>query len=229
MTILNALKSRAYERVVAEIGALDWEGRSEQEMVTAAWAYYYFSIQFRENLEIACEMYPEDPDLAKLKREECNSDNVSPFAGVAAAGERMDHDEFMRRLLLLRPIDAATQARFAEMGECYLREVREMDPMARALSISSYEDGGLQAVFTAILRAPEYDNPLLAAFRFFLREHIKFDSDPEGHGMLSRRLVPDESIVPVWTAFKALFVDFTPGLLDGDAAVADRSRHERVC
>jgi hypothetical protein len=125
----------------------------------------------------------------------------------------MDHDEFMRRLLALAPIPTEQRETFAALGERYLQEIRDIDPMARALSISSYEDGGLSAVFTAMLTAPEYDNPALNAFRFFLSEHIRFDSDPDGgHGSLARRLVPDATIVPLWTAFKQLFVDFTPSL-----------------
>jgi len=213
MSTLEALKDNAHERVVAEICDLPWKTLSEEDMVTVAWGYYYFSIQFRENLELACEFYPEDPDLARLKREECDTDNLSPFPGVAAPAEKMNHDEFMRRLLPLSPIDDATRARFEAMGAAYLKDMREIDGLARALSISSYEDGGLSAVFTAILTAPAYDNPALAAFRFFLSEHIRFDSDPdEGHGKLARRLVPDATIVPIWVAFKQLFLDFTPAL-----------------
>jgi hypothetical protein len=218
MTILDALKIHAHERVVAEICALDWPNCSEDDMVTVAWAYYYFSNQVRENLEVACELYPHEGDLQRLKQEECDTSNLSPFPGVAASGERMDHDEFMRRLLTLAPIAPERLARFEAMGARYLRDMRAMAPLSRALSISSYEDGGLEQVFTAILTAPSYDNPLLNAFRFFLEEHIKFDSDPvEGHGKLARRLVPNDSILPIWVAFKGLFTDFTPSLVKSDA------------
>ena len=44
-------------------------------------------------------------ELQELNRGERDTDNLSPSPGVAAPGERMDHDEFMRRTLELTPIE----------------------------------------------------------------------------------------------------------------------------
>jgi hypothetical protein len=192
---------------------MDWDHRTSEEMVAAACAYYYFSIQFRENLEIARELFGSDPKLAQLEREECNTANLSPWPGVALPGEKMNHDEFMRRALMLHTIPAALSDRFEAAGEAYLAEVRSLDVMSRALSISSYEDGGLEAVFRAILRYQNWDNDLLRAFRHFLVEHIRFDSDPDaGHGSLSRHLEPDDRVLPLWTAFRKIFLICVPAL-----------------
>lgn len=211
--MLTLTAENSYQDVIDEICRLSWPLLDEDDMLSAAWAYYYFSVQFRENLELACELYPEDANLARLKREECATSNLSPFPGVARLEEAMDHDEFMRRLLTLTPIGGARRERFAALGQAYLEECRMMDPIARALSISSYEDGGLEALFTAILQAPAFANPTLAAFRFFLSEHIRFDSDPAGgHGSLSRHLVPDESVCDAWTALRGMFLAFVPAL-----------------
>ena len=85
--------------------------------------------------------------------------------------------------------------------------------MTGALSIASYEDGGLENVFGAILKAPHWDTPLLQAFQHFLSEHIRFDSDPDaGHGALCRHLVPDDRVLPLWTAFRRLLVEAAPAL-----------------
>ena len=55
----------------------------------------------------------------------------------------------------------------------------------KALALASYEDGGLESVLKTILTAPDWDDALLQAFKHFLVEHIRFDSDPEqGHGAL---------------------------------------------
>ena len=54
---------------------------------------------------------------------------------------------------------------------------------------------------------------LLQAFKHFLTEHIRFDSDPEqGHGALCRHLTPNDRILPLWTAFKEILVEAAPGL-----------------
>jgi hypothetical protein len=205
----------AHDAMVEEICKLNWSGLDRSDISAAAWAYYYFSIQFRENLRLAHELRPDDPALGRLVAEECDTDNLSPWPGVAEAGERLNHDEFMRRVLALSPIDPATQREIEQAGERYLAEIRAMVPYARAASISSYEDGGLERVFTAILKCACWDTPLLQGFRHFLVKHIGFDSDPDqGHGSLVRHLPPDERVAVAWEALCQLFVTAVPRLAD---------------
>ncbi len=208
---MGVLTERRYEAVIDQISELDWAGVSQANLVRAAWAYYFFSIQFRESLEIAAAMYPDDEKLQQLKREECNTDNLSPWPGVAADGERMNHDEFMRRLLLLSPVSEEERLGLAAVGAGYLRKTRALSQEASALSIASYEDGGLEKVFRAFLRAQQWQDPLLQAFKHFLTEHIRFDSDPDqGHGSLSRHLQPTDEILPAWAAFRDLLTESVP-------------------
>src|SRR6185437_8568577 len=82
-----------FEKVIDAICDLPWEKLSEDELLRGAMAYYYFSVQFRENLEAACRLYPEDAKLKDLRLGECNTSNLSPWEGVAAEGEAMNHDE----------------------------------------------------------------------------------------------------------------------------------------
>ncbi len=210
MEVLEACK---YESVVNEVCSLGWHDLIKDDLIAAAWAYYYFSVQFRENLEVARSLHPDDQMLKQLEQEECNTSNLSPWPGVAETGEKMNHDEFMLRLLRLSYIADGKRSELERIGQAYLTAVRQLTPTARALSIASYEDGGLEKVFRAILKSQHWEGPLLQAFKHFLTEHIKFDSDPEqGHGALSRHLTPDDQILPLWTAFKQLFVDAVPSL-----------------
>ena len=211
MIVLEGLQ---YERVVDDICQLNWHGMNATDTTNVAWAYYHFSIQFRESLESALRLYPEDANLHHLASEECDTSNLSPWPGVAVVGERMNHDEFMRRTLALTPIDAARQAQLEAVGQAYLAATRRLDPMTQAMSIASYEDGGLEKVFGAILSGTHWDTPLLAAFKHFLSEHIRFDSNPDqGHGALSRHIGPDDRVLPLWTAFYDLLVGSVPRLL----------------
>jgi hypothetical protein len=204
---MDTIVNHGYKKIVNDICELDWANLTSEEMIAAARAYYYFSIQFRENLQIARTFFNSDTKLAQLEREECDTSNLSPWPGVALPDEKMNHDEFMRRTLLLHAIPADVEAQAKLAGEAYLAEVRSEEPMARAISISSYEDGGLEAVFRAILQYQNWDNDLLRAFQHFLAEHVRFDSDPDaGHGALSRHLQPDDRVLPLWAAFKQLFV-----------------------
>jgi len=204
----------SYERVVESICALNWTSLSREDLSNVARAYYYFSVQFRENLEIACRLFPDDDKLRQLSLGECATDNLSPWPGVALPGEKLDHDEFMRRLLELPADDSNRWAFIDQIGLQYLGTVRRMDPDARARSIASYEDGGLERLFRAILTAPHWDSDLLRAFRHFLVQHIAFDEDPDqGHGALSRHLAPDDRILPLWLECRNLLVAAAPTLL----------------
>ena len=208
---MNAVPGHAYQLVVDEIVGMPWQSLSQDELMAAMWAYYYFSIQFRESLELVCALHPHDPMLLALRRGECDTDNLSPFPDVALPGERMNHDEFMRRTLKLADLDSVTIDRLTEAGLQYLAETRSLSEMARAMSIPTYEDGGLGAVFCAMLSAPNWDHPALKAFRHFLEEHIRFDSDVDnGHGALSRHLVPDSDTYLLWQSFRDLFLQAVP-------------------
>ncbi|WP_158928010.1 hypothetical protein [Acidisphaera sp. S103] len=202
-----------YQKTIDEICQLEWDSLTAHDMICVAWAYYYFSIQFRENLKIARSIYPNDEKLKDLEREECDTDNLSPWPGVADVGEKMNHDEYMRRVLEMHSIDLSQVRYFKSVGEGYLEEMRGLDDVSRALSIASYEDGGLERIFRAILEFRHWDNALLGAFRHFLSEHIRFDCDPtQGHGALSRHLRPDDRVLPLWSSFKSILITCVPRL-----------------
>jgi hypothetical protein len=76
---MDTTKRFQYHDVVDEICQMDWISLTSQDMISVAWAYYYFSVQFRENLKIACALYPYDRKLRDLEREECGTSNLSPF------------------------------------------------------------------------------------------------------------------------------------------------------
>jgi hypothetical protein len=202
-----------YEQVIREVCNLNWVNLTDEDVIRVAWAYYHFSVQFRECLEIAREMYPDDERLLQLDHGERNTDNLSPWPGVARSGEKMNHDEFMRRTLELAKIPEIGRIVLSDIGHKYLKTVRAIDPKVRALALATYEDGGLERVFRAILTAPNWNGPLQQAFKHFLAEHIRFDSDPDqGHGALCRHLTPDDRVLPLWAEFKHMLVEAAPNL-----------------
>jgi hypothetical protein len=214
--------SPVYEQVIEEICDLNWAELNEEDLIRVAWAYYHFSVQFRECLEIAREMYPDDERLLQLDHGERDTDNLSPWPGVAKPGEKMNHDEFMRRTLELAKIPEIGRIVLSDIGRRYLKTVRAIDPKIRALALATYEDGGLERIFRAILTAPSWKGPLQQAFKHFLAEHIRFDSDPDqGHGALCRHLTPDDRVLPLWVEFKHMLTEAVPRLAnsDGDASV----------
>jgi hypothetical protein len=215
-----------FHSVIDGICRMAWDQLDSDEVMRVAAAYYFFSVQFRESLEVARARHPDDAKLAELWEGECDTDNLSPWPGIAAAGERMNHDEFMRRVIELHP--AGQDKRLIETGLAYLRKTRSLDDAARAASIASYEDAGLSQVFSAMLRAPHWYCQAQRAFRFFLEEHIRFDGDDgAGHGSLSRHLPLDDRVLPLWTSFRDLLATAVPKLATV-AAVTRRASREPV-
>jgi hypothetical protein len=201
----------AFDAVIDEICEMPWESIGADEVLQVAKVYYFFSIQFRENLEIACRLYPDDQMLKMLREVECDTDNLSPWPGVAAIGEKLNHDEFVKRLLSLQGIDRDDY--LTSVGLTYLDRVRNLDDLTRATSIASYEDGGLSRVFRAILRARHWEGAGSRAFRFFLQQHIRFDEeDGGGHGALTRQLRPHDDILALWVAFRDMLIAAVPKL-----------------
>jgi hypothetical protein len=49
-----------YEAAVSEVCSLEWVALDRFQLTAVAWAYYFFSIQFRENLEVLHRKYPDD-------------------------------------------------------------------------------------------------------------------------------------------------------------------------
>jgi hypothetical protein len=199
-----------YPKIIEEIETLNWGQLTRDELMAACAAYYYFSVQFVQAVGFACELYPSDPKLIELRKGECDTANLSPYPGVAKPGEKMNHDEFMRRTVAMSSLDREERSRIENLGRAYLAEVNQFDPITRAMSLSSYEDGGLERVFGAMLTAKDWDEPSLGAFRHFLVEHIKLDGGE--HGGLCRHLVADDRILPLWVAFRNILVAAEPRL-----------------
>jgi homoserine O-succinyltransferase len=202
-----------FDGVIDEISAFPWSSMSRDDMIEVARAYYFFSIQFRESLAEARRLYPEDENLRRLEAEECDTDNLSPWPNVAAVGERLNHDEYMRRTLALMPCPAEKSQAIESIGHRYLAATRSQPASARVASLVSYEDGGLERVFKAMLTFTRWDTELLLAFRHFLQKHVHFDGDGEtSHGALCRHIQVDDGILPLWLNFRDLLLEAVPAI-----------------
>ena len=48
---------------------------------------------------------PQIKTLISLREGECDTDNLSPYPGIAEKGEKMNHDEFMKRIVESASLD----------------------------------------------------------------------------------------------------------------------------
>jgi hypothetical protein len=218
---MDSFTTEKYRLIIEEISHFRWETLDKADLHAVALAYYYFSIQFRENLCEALQLYPDDRLLLELFAGECDTANLSPWPEIAKTDERLNHDEFMRRALTLSSSVWFDRGSIDAAGSDYLERARSYPAQIKACSIASYENGGLESTFRAMLRAPDWSSPTLLAFRHFLTEHIKFDSDAEtGHGALSRHLTVDDQVLPLWLDFRDLLLFAAPRLAWNSSAAA---------
>jgi hypothetical protein len=126
---MNVQITSRYQRVIDEIRNFNWRGLKREELMIACRAYYYFSRQFVDAVHIACDLYPSDENLISLREGECDTDNLSPYPGIAEKGEKMNHDEFMRRVVESASLDQTARERVDNLGREYLAEVSRRDPL----------------------------------------------------------------------------------------------------
>ena len=49
----DAVNEFVYQEVIDDICDFNWNGLTQEDLIDVAWAYYHFSVQFREKFEIA--------------------------------------------------------------------------------------------------------------------------------------------------------------------------------
>jgi hypothetical protein len=88
------------------------------------------------------------PLLIELCAGECDTDTLSPYPRVATVGEKMNHDEFMRRAVAMSSLDGDTQARQGrEPRPCVSYENSQDGRVTKAMSLSSHEMAGWRRCF----------------------------------------------------------------------------------
>lgn len=188
---------------VCDIG---WETLNEQQMTSAVWMFYFRSVQFRENLEAAIRLHPDNQNLRTLTEEELHTNNLSPYNGIAAEGEYLDHDTFLKRIIETHPIPPEKRQYLENLGKEYLDSMTKMPDEIKAMCLVSSEDGGSSKIYTNILTSPQncWKSNGMQAFRHFLQKHVEFDStegEDTGHGMLVRKLGIDDRVAPMLDKF----------------------------
>tara|TARA_B100001989_G_C24540621_1_gene467343 strand:- start:1554 stop:2237 length:684 start_codon:yes stop_codon:yes gene_type:complete len=205
---------------VERICNLGWEDLSENQVKRALHGFYFFSQKFVDNLRTASNLYPEDDGIKSLMQEELNTDNLSPYNGVADEGEAMDHDVFLRRVIQISGLSEEENEELFTKGKQYLEAMDQMPPEAQLQCLVSCEDGGAIQMYSSVLKAQVLDSedPALQAFKHFLQKHVEFDNEEgaeAGHGTLVRKFeMEDKHIGPFWNHF----ADFLETLVYGEKA-----------
>jgi len=137
--------------------------------------------------------YPDNVNLMEMARGELETTNLR-FADYRQAG---DHADFLAYFLANNRISG--DALLHRHAQEYLHACRALSAPVRAMSVFSREEE-LSGIFREILLAPDWSAPGLEAFRFYLAQHILFDSTDGGHHDLTKVFEVDDRLVPFYIA-----------------------------
>lgn len=176
-----------YKQLVNDIKNLKWRNLSADELEELMILSAYAAIEFAESLRITLELYPESCGLKEMASGELNTNNLL-FNDYNRTG---NHADFLFHFIDKNSL-IANRPEIRDAGNKYRYEVRKLKPEIRAMSIVSREHE-LPGIFREILKARNWSTPSLAAFRYYLEQHIYLDSKEGGHAdLLSGYQVTDE-------------------------------------
>lgn len=154
---------------------------------------WYSAVEFAESLRIAVKHYANNPAFEEMARGELKTNNLN-FEDYHRVG---DHSEFLEYFIKKYGLLKNCPQSVIGSGERYLLEIRKLPDEIRIMSIVSREQE-LPGIFSNILKAPEWTFPALAAFQYYLRQHIELDSMEGGHVDLLKDFTVDNCVSPFY-------------------------------
>jgi hypothetical protein len=188
-----------YKALVEKIRNLNWKNLPSRELKDLMVLSYAAALEFAESLRIALDLYPEDENLQEMAKGELDASNLS-FEDFDMRG---DHSAFLYHFIC-RYNYSPSSAAVLECAREYFAACRQLPPEVRAMSVFSRE-AELPGIFEEILKADDWDDPMLAAFRYYLETHIDLDSDEGGHNDLLSDFIIDDSVLPFYEARLKLY------------------------
>lgn len=182
-----------FKSTVRQIRDLPWQLLDRRELQRLMYISHVYAIEFAEALRIALQEYPDNKNLLSMARGELKTTNLR-YGDYLQAG---DHAEFLAHFLQRHGIQGDELLR--THAKTYLDACRQLSPRVRAMSVFSREEE-LSDIFKVIIEAPDWSAPGLDAFRFYLEQHILFDSREGGHHDLTKDFAVDDQLVPFYEA-----------------------------
>ncbi len=186
-------KNIGYKKVVERIYNLAWEKLSAKELQTLMVLSGYAALEFAESLRIALNEHRESKAFQGMAAGELKTTNLT-FDDYIKKG---DHSEFLWHFIEKKGI--STDPNVTNTGKEYLQKVQTLPKEVRVMSIVSREYE-LSRIFARILKAKDWSLPGLQAFRYFLEEHIKLDSEEGGHADLLQGFKVDDRVTAFYEA-----------------------------
>ncbi len=185
--------SLRYRAVVERIKGLRFEELSEAELQELMYLAYASAREFASSLRVATKLYPNNPRLTAMASGELDTNNLQ-FDDYRKRG---DHADFLQHFL--PTLDPSTVERLERSANVYVTTCMDLSDETRAMSVFSREKE-LPGIFERVLTAKNWNEKGLAAFRYYLEQHIALDSGVDGHAELTQDFLVDDSVEDFYKA-----------------------------
>ncbi len=175
-----------YKETVRLIRELDWENLDATSLQDVMYLSFISAFEFAEALRVALRLYSDDSLVQEMSEGELETDNLK----YQEYDKKGDHADFL--MYFMESCGYTPTEKIEQAGEQYLNVCRAFSDELRAMSVFSreFESTG---IFKRILSAKDWDACGLSAFRYFIEEHIRLDSEDGGHhDMIKHYTITDE-------------------------------------
>ena len=188
----------SFKDTVHEIQNMPWKDLSTKELQQVMYLSWVSAMEFAEGVRLAIGLYPDNPKLITMAAGEIDANNLH-FGDYARRG---DHSKFLSYFLEEHNITPTPKSHQA--AKKYLALCRSLPVDVRAMSVFSREQE-LPNIFSEILKAPDWSEPGLAAYRYYLGQHIQLDTSSGGHGEMTQDFPITEQVAPFYKARRDLY------------------------
>ena len=166
-----------YKDIVQQIANLDWAKASAGDIILLS---HCTAKEFASSLRLGLKLYPNDDRLQEMARGELKTDNMA----LEDYTKKGDHWEFLEHFINKYKITPSKSA-LPEAMEKYVRAVEEFSDTDRAMTVFSREEE-LALIFEKIVAAHDWEALGFGFYKYYLKQHILFDSGDSGHAHLTK-------------------------------------------
>ena len=166
-----------HKEIVQQIANLDWSKATPSDIILLS---HCTAKEFASSLRLGLKLYPNDEHLKEMANGELQTDNMS-FDDYVKTG---DHWEFLNHFISKHHI-TPTKTSISDSMIGYVNEIEKLSDSERAMTVFSREEE-LTLIFNKIIPAHDWVAIGFGFYKYYLEQHILFDSGDHGHAWLTK-------------------------------------------
>lgn len=173
-----------HKELVQQIANLPWEEAVPGDIILLS---HCTAKEFASSLRLGIEIYPKDERLQEMASGELQTDNMT----LEDYTKQGDHWEFLDHFIKKYDIQPNNPALLGGMQE-YISAVEGFSDSDRAMTVFSREEE-LALIFDKIVAAHDWVTLGFGFYKYYLKQHILFDSGDNGHAHLTKHFPMHEA------------------------------------